>query len=74
MVRRRIPAAYSEPNALPSAIPTAPNGGNHTPEFTKSAKTPEAHKATMTVTKVLALTGFRVLDDEDYYLKVRALG
>ena len=55
----------------PTAIPTVPNGGNHTPGFTAAAKTPEAHAATMLTTKALALAGFRVLDDAEYYAKVR---
>ncbi|GJJ10933.1 hypothetical protein Clacol_005162 [Clathrus columnatus] len=55
--------------ALPSihpsyAIPTQPNGGNHTAQFTASARTKEAHDITFTITKILALNGFRVLDDE----------
>jgi hypothetical protein len=52
------------------AIPTVPNGGNHTIEFTESARTKEAHKQNMLVTKALAHTGFRVLDDDKFYEEV----
>ncbi|KAF8074690.1 amidohydrolase [Lyophyllum atratum] len=52
------------------AIPTEPDGGNHTSGFTRSAKTQEAHTATMKVTKGLALTGFRVLSDDSFFEKV----
>jgi hypothetical protein len=52
------------------AIPTDPNGGNHTASFTASAGTPEAHEASLVVTKALAHTGFRVINDNDFYEKV----
>jgi hypothetical protein len=39
--------------------------------FTASAKTAEAHEATMTITKVLAHIGFRVLDDDAFFSEVR---
>ncbi|TDL15653.1 hypothetical protein BD410DRAFT_796184 [Rickenella mellea] len=63
---------YELPAIHPSfAIPTQPNGGNHTALFTDAARAPEAHKATMTITKGLALTGFRALDDDAFYESVR---
>ncbi|KAG6873513.1 hypothetical protein C0995_014781 [Termitomyces sp. Mi166 len=55
-----------------AAIPTEPNGGNHTPMFTRAARTKEAHVATMKVTKGLALTGLRVLYDKLFFEKVKA--
>jgi len=56
--------------ALPSihpsfAIPTEPNGGNHTKEFTLSAASKEAHIACLNISKALALTGLRVLADDN---------
>ena len=53
-----------------TAIPTQPNGGNHTPEFTESSRTPEAHAAAMRVAKGLALVGTRVLDDAAFFQEV----
>jgi len=63
-------------HALPAlhpvyAIPTEPRGGNHTLAFAKAAITMAAHDATMVVTKALALTGYRVLSDSDFFCKVR---
>lgn len=52
------------------AIPTEPNGGNHTIAYTKAAATQEAHDATMLVTKGLATTGFRVLHDAVFLRQV----
>ena len=52
------------------AIPTQPNGGNHTPEFTESSRTPEAHATSMRVAKGLALVGIRVLDDTAFFKEV----
>ncbi|KAG2157795.1 uncharacterized protein EDB93DRAFT_1078462, partial [Suillus bovinus] len=64
--------------ALPSlhpafAIPTQPNGGNHSPAFTDSARTTEAHNACMLTTKALACTGFRVLEDKVFFMRVCVL-
>jgi hypothetical protein len=53
-----------------AAIPTEPNGANHTPAFTSAAATPEAHQACLDVCKALALTGFRVIDDDLFYAEV----
>jgi len=47
----------------PIAIPTEPNGGNHTKEFTVSAASKGAHTACLNISKALALTGLRVLTD-----------
>ncbi|KAJ7612453.1 hypothetical protein DFH06DRAFT_1015155, partial [Mycena polygramma] len=57
--------SYALPALHPGfAIPTEPNGGNHTIGFTKAAATQEAHDATLLVTKGLAHTGFRALRDD----------
>ncbi|KAF7982808.1 hypothetical protein HWV62_25737 [Athelia sp. TMB] len=53
------------------AIPTEDNGGNHTPAFTKSARTVEAHKVCLNVSKALAGVGIKVLMDEDFARKVK---
>lgn len=63
---------YELPALHPSyTIPTKPNGANHTPQFTESAGTAEAHSATLAVTKGLAGAAFRVLDDADFAAKVK---
>jgi len=63
---------YEIPSLHPCfAIPTEPNGGNHTPAFAVSARSTEAHKASMSVTKGLAWTGFRVIADDQFYERVR---
>lgn len=54
------------------AIPSEPNGGNHTPQFTESARTVEAHKAMLETVKALSLTAFRALDDDAFFAKVKA--
>jgi len=54
------------------AIPTEPQGGNHTPAFAKAAATPEAHRATMAVTRGLAFTALRVLSDPSFFRQVKA--
>ncbi|KAF8141560.1 hypothetical protein EV363DRAFT_1308441 [Boletus edulis] len=64
--------SYEMPSLHPSfAIPTQPHGGNHTPAFAISARSIEAHKVCMTVTKGLAWTGFLVLADDQFYTEVR---
>ncbi|KAJ3520990.1 hypothetical protein NMY22_g12501 [Coprinellus aureogranulatus] len=55
------------------AIPTSPNGGNHTPAFAQAAATQEAHDAMLTITKGLALLGYRVLSDPQFLSEVRVL-
>jgi hypothetical protein len=52
------------------AIPTKNGAINHTASFTGFAKTKEAHAETLTAIKALALTGFRVLDDDVWFSKV----
>lgn len=52
------------------AIPTEPNGGNHSPSFAKSARTEAAHAATMVVTKGLALLSYHILCDDVFFAKV----
>lgn len=60
-----------ELNAIHIAIPTEPQGGNHTPAFARAAISQAAHDATMVITKALALTGYRVLSDFDFFCKVK---
>jgi amidohydrolase len=64
---------YALPSIHPGfSIPTESNGGNHTPAFTSAAATPEAHQACLEVCKALALTGLRVIGDDQFYAEVRA--
>ncbi|TFK39859.1 hypothetical protein BDQ12DRAFT_514616 [Crucibulum laeve] len=64
--------SYELPSLHPMfAIPTEPQGGNHTPAFAKAAATKPAHAATMLVTKGLAITGFRVLSDNVFFEKIQ---
>lgn len=56
---------------LPVAIPTEPNGGNHTPAFAKAAKSKEAHAATMISTRALARTALRFLENDQLFGEVR---
>jgi hypothetical protein len=58
------------PSIHPSFAIPSPNGGNHTPAFADAARTPEAHEACITITKGLAMTGFRLLDDEAFFKRV----
>ncbi|KAF8270590.1 hypothetical protein EI94DRAFT_1770781 [Lactarius quietus] len=59
---------YALPSIHPGfSIPTERNGGNHTPAFTSAAATPEAHQACLEVCKALALTGLRVIQDDQFY-------
>lgn len=51
------------------AIPTEPDGMNHTPKFTASARTMVAHQETLVTVKALALTGFRIIDDDQWFAK-----
>ncbi|THH11307.1 hypothetical protein EW145_g733 [Phellinidium pouzarii] len=63
---------YALPAMHPSfAIPTVPNGGNHTAEFTKAARTPQAHDAALAVVRGLTLTGIRALDDGAFFKQAR---
>jgi len=64
--------SYVLPALHPSySIPTEQNGGNHSHGFEKSARTEAAHKATMIITKGLAILGFRVLTDDVFFAEVR---
>jgi hypothetical protein len=68
-----LPALESHFNHLfSSGIPTKPGGGNHTKQFAQSARTEEAHEATMLVTKGLALTGVKVIMDDGLFKEVSA--
>ncbi|PCH36423.1 hypothetical protein WOLCODRAFT_28550 [Wolfiporia cocos MD-104 SS10] len=63
---------YALPSLHPTyTIPTKPNGGNHTPQFTWATGIPEAHTITIKIMKVLAATGLHVLDDEAFAVQVR---
>ncbi len=53
-------------------IPTVPNGGNHTIEFTKAAATPEAHKLTLDAAKGIAVAAFKMVVDDEYAKAVTA--
>ncbi|KAF8347836.1 hypothetical protein F5887DRAFT_954361 [Amanita rubescens] len=65
--------SYELPSFHPVyAIPTEPQGGNHTPAFAKAAATMEAHNATISVSKGLALTAVRVLNDVQFFGQVKA--
>lgn len=55
------------------AIPTVENGGNHTPGFTAAAKTIEAHKACLIVSKALAGVGVKALTDAGFLKRVSAI-
>ncbi|KAG8854571.1 hypothetical protein FRB96_007441 [Tulasnella sp. 330] len=63
---------YELPSLHPMfAIPTVPNGGNHTKLFADAAGTKEAHAATLPIIKALAITGSRVLTDDAFLAKVK---
>ncbi|CDZ96448.1 Peptidase M20, dimerisation domain [Phaffia rhodozyma] len=51
--------------AISYAIPTLPNGGNHTPLFTRSARSIRAHEETLKTAACLAELGFKVLVNSD---------
>ncbi|KAF5387294.1 hypothetical protein D9757_005802 [Collybiopsis confluens] len=54
------------------AIPTEPNGKNHTPAFTKASATKEAHAANMISTRGLALTAIRIIQDDKLFQEMKA--
>jgi len=63
---------YALPALHPGfSIPTVENGGNHTRAFTDAARTIEAHKACLNVSKALAGVGIRVLTDEAFTKNVK---
>ncbi|KAJ2930843.1 hypothetical protein H1R20_g6258, partial [Candolleomyces eurysporus] len=62
--------SYALPALHPAfAIPTVPNGGNHTPAFARAAATQEAHDAMLLITQGLAMTAYRVLADAQFLLE-----
>ena len=56
-----------------AAIPTEPNGGNHTPAFTKASATKSAHAANMIITRGLALTALRIIQDDSLFEEVSTI-
>ncbi|KAJ7178050.1 hypothetical protein C8R46DRAFT_1075685 [Mycena filopes] len=63
---------YAMPALHPGfAIPTVPDGGNHTPGFAKSAATMPSHHACLDVSKALAATGVRVVIDDHFFNQVQ---
>ncbi|EIW79338.1 amidohydrolase [Coniophora puteana RWD-64-598 SS2] len=64
--------SYELPALHPSfPITTDTHGGNHTPAFTRYARTPEAHQVCLQIIQGLAFTGFRVLQDEIFSKQVK---
>ncbi|KAG2130914.1 hypothetical protein DEU56DRAFT_872268 [Suillus clintonianus] len=53
------------------AIPTIPNGGNHTLGFTETARSEVSHDACLVASKALAAVGMRVLTDDVFFQKVK---
>ncbi|KAG6818875.1 hypothetical protein H0H93_000701, partial [Arthromyces matolae] len=72
LVFEKEPAYFDVRQNPVLAIPTRPDGGNHTIDFTHSAQTKPAHEDGMNVTKALALTGLRVLTDDAFFAEVKA--
>lgn len=63
---------YALPALHPGyAIPTVPNGGNHTAAFTEAAATMEAHQATLALIKTLSGVAVKVLTNPKFYNKAR---
>ncbi|KAI0822420.1 hypothetical protein BC628DRAFT_1316738 [Trametes gibbosa] len=61
---------YALPAIHPSfAIPT--RGGNHTTAFTDAAATKDAHNACLGISKALAVTGLRLLAEDEFFNQVR---
>ncbi|TFY65870.1 hypothetical protein EVG20_g5218 [Dentipellis fragilis] len=53
-------------------IPTPePNSSPHTPGFALAARTPGAHASMLRVARSLALTGLRMLADDDFFVRAR---
>ncbi|KAH8093220.1 hypothetical protein BXZ70DRAFT_1036032 [Cristinia sonorae] len=64
--------SYTIPSIQPVVnVQIQPNGGNHTPQFAETARTPESHEASMKVAKGLAMTAFRVIDDQAFFHQVK---
>lgn len=53
-------------------IPVKDGAKNHTRQFTFAAGTDEAHARTITAGKAMAMTGWKVLMDDDFYRDVKA--
>ncbi|KAJ6134436.1 hypothetical protein N7523_000758 [Penicillium sp. IBT 18751x] len=53
-------------------IPVKDGARNHTHQFTFAAGTNEAHNMTITAGKALAMTGWKVLMDDEFYQHVKA--
>ena len=51
-------------------IPYTPGRGNHTPEFMKRARAPEAHEEAFKTCVGMALVGMRVLTDKQFLADV----
>ncbi|KAJ7481495.1 hypothetical protein FB451DRAFT_1236201 [Mycena latifolia] len=63
---------YALPSLHPGfAIPSVPDGGNHTRSFAEAAATPAAHAACLDVSKALAAVGVRVVIDDAFYAQVK---
>lgn len=62
---------YELPSIHPIFTIPSPNGSNHTPAFAEAARTIEAHRACLTFTKGLAITGVRLLDDDAFFQQVK---
>lgn len=52
-------------------IPVSDEAKNHTRQFTAAAGTDEAHRRMVQAGKAMAMTGWRLLVDEEFYGKVR---
>ncbi|CAI7663475.1 unnamed protein product [Penicillium pancosmium] len=52
-------------------IPVTDGAHNHTRQFTAAADTDEAHERSVISGKAMAMTGWRLLVDDEYYGKVR---
>lgn len=52
-------------------IPVTDGAHNHTRQFTSAAGTDEAHERTITAGKGMAMTGWKLLVDDDFFGKVR---
>ncbi|EXL68893.1 hypothetical protein FOPG_15082 [Fusarium oxysporum f. sp. conglutinans race 2 54008] len=52
-------------------IPVRDGAKNHTRQFTTAAGTQEAHRQTITAGKALAMTGWMVLVDDEFYQNVK---
>ncbi|KAG1776565.1 hypothetical protein EV702DRAFT_1198267 [Suillus placidus] len=58
-------------NHFVQAIPTIPDGRNHTPAFIKAAHSKVSHDACLVVSKALVAIDMQVLIDEMFLQKVK---